>query len=165
MVTSVKLQTPFEYSWIVTLATIILGIIAVVILVYVVKKLIDLREKAVAKRPRYHKVHLTPENLAKMKKDYIGRVSVLLNGYLSGSLSKRDGYQRLSGIIRSFVHEVTGINVESFTVKEVKALGIRKLDELMEEYYVPEFAEDEKAENKDFAASCRVAMGVINSWS
>lgn len=165
MVTSVKLQTPFEYSWIVTLATIVLGIIAVVILVYVVKKLLDLREKAVAKKPRYHKVHLTPENLAKMKKDYIGRVSMLLNGYLSGKLSKRDGYQKLSGVIRSFVHEVTGINVESFTVKEVKALGIRKLDELMEEYYVPEFAEDEKAENKDFAASCRVAMGVINSWS
>ena len=165
MVTTVKLQAPFEYSWIVTLATIVLGIIAAVILVYVVKKLLDLREKATAKRPRYHKIRLTPENLAKMKKDYIGRVSVLLNGYLSGKLSKRDGYQKLSGIIRSFVHEVTGINVESFTVKEVKALGIRKLDELMEEYYVPEFAEDEKAENKDFAASCRVAMGVINSWS
>ena len=165
MVTTVKLQAPFEYSWIVTLATIALGIIAAVILVYVVKKLLDLREKTAAKRPRYHKIHLTPENLAKMKKDYIGRVSALLNGYLSGNLTKRDGYQKLSGIIRSFVHEVTGINVESFTVKEVKALGIRKLDELMEEYYVPEFAEDEKAENKDFAASCRVAMGVINSWS
>ncbi|MBE5827945.1 MAG: hypothetical protein E7305_00625 [Butyrivibrio sp.] len=165
MVTTVKLQAPFEYSWIVTLATMVLGIIAAVILIYVVKKLLDLREKAIAKRPKYHKIHLTPENLARMKKDYIGRVSALLNGYLSGSLSKRDGYQRLSGIIRSFVHEVTGINVESFTVKEVKAMGIRKLDELMEEYYVPEFAEDEKAENKDFAASCRVAMGVINSWS
>ncbi len=165
MVTTVKLQAPFEYSWIVTLATMVLGIIAAVILIYVVKKLLDLRKKAIAKRPRYHKIHLTPENLARMKKDYIGRVSALLNGYLSGSLSKRDGYQRLSGIIRSFVHEVTGINVESFTVKEVKAMGIRKLDELMEEYYVPEFAEDEKAENKDFAASCRVAMGVINSWS
>lgn len=165
MVTTVKLQAPFEYSWIVTLATIVLGIITAVILVYVVKKLLDLRKKATAKRPRYHKIHLTPENLAKMKKDYIGRVSALLNGYLSGNLTKRDGYQKLSGIIRSFVHEVTGINVESFTVKEVKDLGIRKLDELMEEYYVPEFAEDEKAENKDFAASCRVAMGVINSWS
>ncbi|MBP3273712.1 MAG: hypothetical protein J6M44_07910 [Butyrivibrio sp.] len=165
MVTTVKLQAPFEYSWIVTLSTIVLGIITAVILGYVVKKLLDLREKTAAKRPRYHKIRLTPENLAKMKKDYIGRVSVLLNGYLSGKLSKRDGYQKLSGIIRSFVHEVTGINVESFTVKEVKALGIRKLDELMEEYYVPEFAEDEKAENKDFAASCRVAMGVINSWS
>jgi uncharacterized membrane protein YraQ (UPF0718 family) len=165
MVTTVKLQAPFEYSWIVTLSTIVLGIITAVILGYVVKKLLDLREKTAAKRPRYHKIHLTPENLAKMKKDYIGRVSVLLNGYLSGKLSKRDGYQKLSGIIRSFVHEVTGINVEAFTVKEVKALGIRKLDELMEEYYVPEFAEDEKAENKDFAASCRVAMGVINSWS
>ena len=75
MVTTVKLQAPFEYSWIVTLSTIVLGIIAAVILVYVVKKLLDLREKATAKRPRYHKIHLTPENLAKMKKDYIEKIS------------------------------------------------------------------------------------------
>ena len=40
---------------------------------------------------------------------------------------------------------MTGINVENFTIKEVKAFGIKKLDVLMEEYYVPEFAEDEKA--------------------
>jgi hypothetical protein len=100
-----------------------------------------------------------------MKQDYMGRVGSLLNAYNAGTLSKRDGYQRLSAIIRSFIHEVTGINVEAFTVKEVRAMGIRKLDILMEEYYVPEFAEDEKALDKDFAASCNVAMGVIKSWS
>ena len=165
MVTSVKLQAPFEYSWLVNLATIFLGIITILVLIYAAKKLLELRKKAIVQRPRFRKIHLTPENLARMKQDYIGRVSGLLGGYLSGNITKRDGYQKLSAVIRSFVHEVTGINVESFTVAEVKAMGIRKLDELMEEYYVPEFAEDDKAGDKDFAASCRVAMGVIKSWS
>ena len=40
-----------------------------------------------------------------------------------------------------------------------------RLDELMEEYYVPEFAEDEKAKDKDFAESCNKAVGVIKAWS
>ena len=55
--------------------------------------------------------------------------------------------------------------MESLVKSEIKALGIRNLDKLMEEYYVPEFAEDEKAENKDLISSCVSAMGVIKSWS
>ncbi len=165
MVNTVELQAPFEYSWGVTLTAVLIGLITIGLIAYVVKKLLDLRDKPYVERPRFRRVHLTPENLARMKQDYMGRVGSLLNAYNAGTLSKRDGYQRLSAIIRSFIHEVTGINVEAFTVKEVRAMGIRKLDILMEEYYVPEFAEDEKALDKDFAASCNVAMGVIKSWS
>ena len=165
MVTTVELQAPFEYSFVVLLASIILGLITAGLLFYAVKKLLDLRDRPKEAPPRFKKIHLTPENLARMKQFYISRVQALLDGYGAGTLSKREGYRNLSAIIRSFIHEVTGINVETFTVKEVRAMGIRKLDILMEEYYVPEFAEDKKAENKDFAASCKVAMGVIQSWS
>ncbi len=165
MVTTVKLQDPFEYSWYVVLAAVILGIIVIALLSYVIYKLWKIRKLADQKKPSYHKVHMSPEVLRRMKQDYTLRIQSLVAGYRQGSISKRDGYQRLSAIIRSFVHEVTGINVENFTVKEVKAMGIRKLDILMEEYYVPEFAEDEKAKDKDFEASCNVAMGVIRTWS
>ena len=120
---------------------------------------------AEAKRPKARKIFMNPEILRRMKIEYTARIRSLLQGYSSGNISKRDGYQRLSAIIRSFVHEVTGINVENFTVKEVNGMGIRNLDVLLEEYSVPEFAEDEKAINKDFVASCNVAMGVIRSWS
>ncbi len=165
MVTTVKLQAPFEYSWYVILAAVILGAITIALLTYVILKLIKLRKLKEVQRPKYHKIHLNPEILRRMKQDYTRRIQALLDGYSHGTVTKRDGYQKLSAIIRSFVHEVTGINVENFTVKEVKALGIRNLDTLMEEYYVPEFAEDEKAAEKDFAASCNVAMGVIRTWS
>lgn len=165
MVTTVKLQDPFEYSWYVVLMAVILGIIVIALFTYVIVSLLKLRKLREAKKPRYTKIKMSPEVLWRMKQNYMMRIQALFDGYRNGAISKRDGYQKLSAVIRSFVHEVTGINVENFTVKEVKAMGIRKLDVLMEEYYVPEFAEDEKAEQKDFAASCNVAIGVIRSWS
>ena len=165
MVTTVKLQDPFEYSRYVCLAAVVLGIIAAALLAYLVVILVKMRRMNEQVRPKYHKIHMSPEVLRRMKLEYTARIQTILRGYSDGSVSKRDGYQRLSAIIRSFVHEVTGINVENFTVREVRAMGIRKLDILMEEYYVPEFAEDEKAIGKDFVASCNTAMGVIKAWS
>jgi hypothetical protein len=108
---------------------------------------------------------MSPDMIYRVKNQYIGKVQALLNSYSQNKIDKREGYQQLSALIRGFVHEVTGINVENFTIKEVKAFGIKKLDVLMEEYYVPEFAEDEKAKDKDFAESCNKAVGVIKAWS
>ncbi len=119
------------------------------------------KEKAVRPVRRF----MTPQLLAFIKNQYAGKLRNLQNEYSQNMISKREGYQRLSLLIRGFVHEVTGINVENYTKKEIQAMGIKKLDMLMEEYYVPEFAEDEKARNKDFNASCNTAMGVIGSWS
>ena len=63
------------------------------------------------------------------------------------------------------MHEATGLNVENYTKSEIKAFGIRQLDRLMEEYYIPEFAEDERARDKDFVSSCNKALGVVRAWS
>ena len=39
------------------------------------------------------------------------------------------------------------------------------LDKLMEEYYVPEFAEDGRPISKELSESCEIAMGVIRTWT
>ena len=166
MVTTVKLQDPFEYSWWVTLIAVVMGAIAITAIVFFLIKLFSaLRKKKEVKRPAARKIVMTPEMIYRVKTQYIGRVQSLLGNYDQNRIEKREAYQQLSAIIREFVHEVTGINVENFTIKEVKAFGIKKLDVLMEEYYVPEFAEDEKAQDKDFTQSCNRAMGVIKAWS
>ena len=166
MVTTVKLQDPFEYSWWVILIAVILGAIALTALIFVLVKIFKIfRKKKVAPKPAARKIYMSPDMIYRVKMQYVGKVQALLNSYTQKQVDKRDGYQQLSALIREFVHEVTGINVENFTIKEVKAMGIQKLDVLMEEYYVPEFAEDEKAEDKDLVASCNRAMGVIKSWS
>ncbi len=165
MVTTVKLQSPFEYSWWVAAIAAVLIVAAIGVLVYTIMKMLEYRTKKQQYRPAYRKVVMTPEVLFRVKNQYSQRVENIISKYNSGDITKRDGYQELSFVIREFVHQVTGINVESFTVKEVKAMGIRKLDVLMEEYYVPEFAEDEKAREKDLLTSCNTAIGVIRSWS
>ena len=166
MVTTVKLQHPFEYSWWVTLIAVVLGAIALTAIVFfLIKAFKALRKKKNAPRPAATKIAMSPDMIYRVKTQYIGRVQALLNNYTQNKVDKREGYQQLSALIREFVHEVTGINVENFTIKEVKAFGIKKLDVLMEEYYVPEFAEDEKAKDRDFAESCNKAVGVIKAWS
>ncbi len=166
MVTTVKLQDPFEYSWWVILIAVVLGSIAITAIVFFLIKLFSaLRKKKEVKRPAARKIAMTPEMIYRVKTQYIGKVQTLLGNYAQNRIEKREAYQQLSALIREFVHEVTGINVENFTIKEVKAFGIKKLDVLMEEYYVPEFAEDEKAQDKDFTQSCNRAMGVIKAWS
>ena len=166
MVTTVKLQHPFEYSWWVLLIAAVLGLIAAVAIVFFLIKLFSaLRKKKAAPKPVAKKIVMSPDMIYRVKTQYIGKVQELLNGYNQNHIEKREAYQQLSALIREFVHEVTGINVENFTIREVKAFGIKKLDTLMEEYYVPEFAEDEKAKDKDFLQSCNRAMGVIKAWS
>lgn len=164
MVTTVKLQSPFEYSfWVIVIAALILAA-AIGLLVYLIMRLVRIFQK-LPPRPAARKIELNPYVLGRMKEEYVGKIENIAGGYKNGAITKRDGYQRLSAIIREFVHEATGINVESLVKSEIKALGIRNLDKLMEEYYVPEFAEDEKAEHKDLISSCVSAMGVIKSWS
>ena len=144
----------------------VLGAIALTAIVFFLIKVFGiLRKQKAASRPAARKIAMSPDMIYRVKNQYIGRVQALLNNYTQNKVDKREGYQQLSALIREFVHEVTGINVENFTIKEVKAFGIKKLDVLMEEYYVPEFAEDEKAKDRDFAESCNKAVGVIKAWS
>lgn len=166
MVTTVKLQSPFEYSWWVILIAAVLGFIALTAIVFFILKAFSLlKKKKEAPKPAAKKIIMSPDMISRVKTQYIGKVQSLLSSYERNQVEKREAYQQLSALIREFVHEVTGINVENFTIKEVKAFGIKKLDVLMEEYYVPEFAEDEKAQDKDFLQSCNRAMGVIKAWS
>ena len=165
MVTTVELQDPFGYSWWVYLIAAVILLSALAILGYVFYQAYKLLKpgKKVSQAPR--RIQLTGEMLGRLKQQYISQIHDILAAYTAQKVDKRDGYQQLSAVIRSFIHEATGINVENFTVKEARAMGLKKLVPLMEEYYVPEFAEDEKGKDKDLVKSCQTAMGVIRSWS
>lgn len=161
MVTTVKQQPPFEYYWWVVMIAIIILAIGLALLLYSLNKYFELglfskKNKLIQKPPR--------KELIQLKNEYAEKLRKLGWEYNAGEKSKREAYQRLSLLIRGFVHEATGINVENYTKKEIKKLGMPQLDRLMAEYYVPEFAEDERAKHKDFIASCNAALGVIGSW-
>ena len=163
MVTTVTLRPPFEYYWWIILIAAVIGVVALFLLITALFRIIKIyiREKnagkPVIKKP-------TRRELAIIKKDYTGRLSALAAAYNSKSIDMRNAYQRLSIEIRGFVAETTGINVDNYTKSEIKAIGIVPLDKLMDEYYIPEFGEDERSRGRDFMASCNRTLGVVKSW-
>ena len=164
MVTTVTLQAPFEYSWWVPVLGLLLvaaGGVCLFFFAGMLKKYMPEAKKKNAPKIK----NLTPQELFLLKRKYEGQLQGLLRAYGGRQIEKREAYQDLSMLIREFVRDATGIHVENYTVKEIKSLGIRRLDMLMDEYYLPEFAEEFRAKHKDFNTSCNTALGVIRSWS
>ena len=79
-----------------------------------------------------------------------------------GMITSRKAYQELSMTIRLFVYELTGVEVQSYTLKEIKKLNIPVLYELIKEYYDPEFSKLSKGNIK---LSIDKTRGVIQRWN
>ncbi len=164
MVTTVTLREPFEYyTWVIVVAALFL-IGALLALFFSIKMLYDRQIKQPKKAMPKIKKPL-PRALKVIKDDYEKRLGDISSCYRNKSISRREAYQRLSISIRGFVSEATGIDVEHYTREEIRSFGIKSLDKLMDEYYIPEFAEDEKSASKDVVASCDKALGVIRKWN
>ncbi|MBR5336971.1 MAG: hypothetical protein IK152_03210 [Lachnospiraceae bacterium] len=161
METTVTLQAPFEYD----LWVIILGIVLIALsLLLFVRIIISIRKREKKSRiiPEYKPA--TPMEVYGARDRAISRIQRIMDDFREKRITKREGYQKLSLVIRSFVHDTTGINVEVRTLEEIKTLGMPGLNALIEEYYMPEFAEDGKADNTGLWASCNKTIGVIQAW-
>ena len=167
METTVTLRPPFEYSPWVFLVGIVIFVVFLVLFIRALSKILGLekREKTKATANGGKRFSINGGYQYIIKQKYIAQIRLLNNEYKNNKISQREGFQRLSLLIRGFIHDVTGINVETATLKDVKKLGIRHLDKLMEEYYVPEFAEDGRAISRELSESCETAMGVIRTWT
>jgi hypothetical protein len=163
MDTTVTLQPPFEYYWwfIIIGAAFLAGAIVLFFLgfkkLYANRQVRKKNDMPAIKKP-------TRASLVSIKDRYTRQLQDLMTSYANNKISKRDGYQRLSLLIRGFVTDATGINVENYTKTEIASYGIKSLDSLMNEYYIPEFAEMERAQNRDFGLSCNKTLKVIKSW-
>ena len=163
METTVTLQAALGYSWWLYLISAVLLVAAIVVFLNALKTHQEAQQADGVKEIKVKTP--APRSVLNAKNKHLAQINALLNEYKAGSITKRTGYQRLSLIIRSFVHETTGINVENCTLREIESLGIQGLNELMKEYYVPEFGEDRRSQNADLSKSCKKTMGVISSWN
>lgn len=166
METTVTLQPPFEYEmWVLVVFSILLvaGIAAVIYAIIKMKNKDTVREVTSEEEAVYKKAGQI--TLYNAKRKYVLQIQRLIADYKAKKISKRDGYQKLSLIIREFVFETTRIDVTKYTLRDLKGLKLSKLDTLIEEYYVPEFGEDERSKNMNLEASCNRAMGVIKTWN
>ena len=161
METTVTLQPAFEYSiWVVLLGAGLL-ILSLVFFVRIFRSMKRPSKKSLL-IPEYR-----PASYAQVydaKNRAILQIQQIIEDFRAGRITKRDGYQRLSPVIRSFVHDTTGINVEVRTLEEIRTLGMPGLNALLEEYYTPEFAEEGRAEKAGLWESCNKTIGVIRAW-
>ena len=96
-----------------------------------------------------------------IKSKYRGQINRLQAGLAQGAVTERVAFQELSRIIRQFVHEATRLNVQNFSFREIQALNIPQLTQLVREYYTPEFAES--ASGDLYGALGRTAQ-VMEAW-
>ena len=80
----------------------------------------------------------------------------------SAKIDTRESYQRLSIIMREFVSSMTGKNVTSLTLYELKEMGFGPLSVLIADCYAPEFAMKTQA---NFRADAEKAKGMVRLWN
>ncbi len=144
MVTSVDLQEPMKYYlvWIIlAILVIVLAITAQIVFRILLK---DQLHKKKNKKPKVKKASKKP--LPVLKWEYLQKLDYLERGIMAGSMSKRVSYQQVSGLIRDFVYDATGIKVQNYSLREIRKVGIPGLTALVQEYYEPEFARQSMAD-------------------
>lgn len=160
MQTSVPLQDPFSYAlWPILLLVVILLFISLVAVVWGILVLI----KKVYKAPKKEIKAPRPvtKNKVTVKQEYLAKITSLEEDLKTEKIDVRECYQRLSVYIREFAYQMTGIDVTKFTLSEIKEIKMSQLDELIQEYYAPEFARESKG---NAMISIAKTKKVIETW-
>ena len=162
MQTSVDLQDPFSYSTlpiVILVSVIIASLIALAAVILIRNKL---------KTPVKEKKKPEPVPVFRLKgkeaaqREYLEKIAGVERQYQAGEIDARTAHQELSAIVRLFVHDLTGINAQNFSLNELKAHNVYQISSLIEEFYAPEFAE--RAE-KETMTSIAEAREVIMTWN
>lgn len=151
-----QLQDMMSYSKLGIIGLLFLA--AVVLIVIVVALIIKIRKNAPDPVPRIaseSKINIAKAKYNKLLMDLEAR-------YQMGKISEKEAYQELSKYIRHFVHDVTGIKVQNYTLEDIGRLNMPMLYYLIAECYAPEFSADASG---DLGESIRKAREVIYGWN
>ena len=159
MPTSVELQDPMNYYlfWLIIAVVFVAAVIFAQIFFRILLK--DQLRRKKEKKPKIKKVSKKP--LPVLKWEYLQRMNYLERTIGSGGVERRSAYQELSGLIRDFTHDVTGIKVQNYSLREIRRLGMPQLTALVQEYYEPEFARQSMA---DLRGSLFRTRKAIEQW-
>ena len=158
MQVTVELQDMFSYSLLLVIIAVIL-VMAIGVTGYMIlfkKKKKPVKPEVVTPEPV-----VVPLQGEQLKEKYYAIMNDLEKRRGEGKVSNRQAYQELSGIIRQFVYEVTGIKVQHNTLDEIRKLNMPNLYAVIEECYAPEFSVDKNGNIYDTINKARM---VIKEW-
>ena len=158
MKTSITLQEPFSYSMI---PMIVVGILVALYGIYLIISILQKQPKKKIATPVPKKI-ISPADIRTIKSKYLAELENIKQALWTQQISTRDAYQKMSLCIRHFVYEVTGIQVQNYTLEDIKGLHMPGLEALIAEYYAPEFA---MTSMSDSSASIERTKRVIELWN
>ena len=161
MQVTVSLQDNYTYL---PLVLLVLAVFAAVVLLVVWALKEKRKPKEQNKIPQAASVN-PRSRVMELKRKYDRQLAELEEVYVKGEISGRKAYQKLSRLVRAFAHEMTGIRVSNYTLSELRGVGMPQLTSLIEECYVPEFAQGNRSESEvEIKDAIRKARKVISEW-
>ncbi len=143
----------FHILWVFLAIALLIG--ALVLIIYAYKKYyVADDKKIIIKKP-------SKQSIPKIKEKYLNQINELEINLKNNTINNRQGYQKLSTIIRMFVYEMTGISVQNYTLEEIKVLRMPRLTKLVAEYYEPEFSSYDLGDALD---SLSLTRKVVEAW-
>lgn len=153
MHTRVDLQGMLSYEMRWVIATVIT--LLLLALAWFITKKLKTRKPRVKKPPKVSLASLRTQALSDLEK--------LGADFREGKKDTRESYQALSIVVRTFVQGATGINVQNYTLSDIKKVNMPDLYILISECYDPEFKEHD--EESDFLATLEKAKEVVTRWA
>lgn len=153
MQTSVKLQEMFTYSAMPLIVIASLLVLVTLYLIYIIKIKWKIGLKVI---PEQNK-----RNKNAIKERYLKELDKIEYKYEEGKITLNKAYQMLSFKVREFTFEAFNINIQSYTLSEIKKLNLPEIYNLIEEFYEPEFSNKDVGDLKKAINKTRRA---INEW-
>ena len=161
MPTSVTLRKMLDYS---TMPIVIVGsLIAVITLIAVVYILVRVIKSRKNKRKVTAKaIFWTKPDMDRLKKEYLTKLERIESAFNADPTLIRPTYEKMSKLIRSFAYRATGIEVQKYTLYEIRSVKMNALADLVEEYYEPEF---DRISEGDARESIKKTKRMIAEWN
>nr|WP_027872056.1 hypothetical protein [[Eubacterium] cellulosolvens] len=156
---SVELQDPFHFPVYWLLIGLVAAVLGTALFVYAFR----IRKKMEEDRAHELKIRKpAPGAMVLIRRKYLRELAAVQKEYSESKIDYREAYRRMSKTVRMFVYEATGIEVQNYTLMEIKKLRIRSLTLLVSHYYKPEFSVKSKT---DVNKSLEKTRKVIETWN
>ncbi|OAB88600.1 hypothetical protein AWH69_02010 [Janibacter melonis] len=117
-------------------------------------------------RPPQDESHapLPPSALVKLRGETLAQIDEVERSVREGERTARAGHHELSKVVRRFVAEVSGLDAEKMTARDLRKRGPEHLARLIAAYYPSQFGAAESAP-PSIGKAASAAREVVGGWS
>ncbi|MHA7177740.1 hypothetical protein ACX80D_13885 [Arthrobacter sp. Sr24] len=108
-------------------------------------------------------IFVAPRNTSSVKRKYWSLIDDIQHRYDAGQLDGRAAHLELSLVVRTFVHEMTGLQTQRMTLAQLREHRLPLAADAVEQFYPAEFSR--VSQNYSFPESAQTAREVVARWN